>query len=96
MKIEISLDKSVSHGTFNTLREDVQTIVGEEGGYSKLELFVRRFEISFDGIGDAEILISYEEELKNYLGGIGDTEISERYRTTFGMSFKRIAVAEIW
>ena len=31
---------------------------------------MRRSEISFDGIGDAEISISYEEKVKNYLGGI--------------------------
>ena len=96
MKLEISLEKSVYHRAFHTLCEDVQTVVGKDGGYPKLKLFVRRFETSCDGIGDAEIWIFYEEKLKSDLGGIGDTEISTPHRRTFRMSLERIGVAEIW
>ena len=96
VKLELSMERSVSHRTIGTFRDDAQTIVGKDGGYQKLILFFpRRLEISFDGIGDAGISISYVGKLKSYWEGIGDTEISTLYERTFGRSFERIGVAQI-
>ena len=95
VKLELSMERSVSHRIIGTFRDDAQTIVGKDGGYPKLILFVRRLEISFNGIGDAEISISYVGKLKSYWEGIGDTETSTLYERTFGRSFERIGVAPI-
>ena len=95
VKLELTMERSVSHRDIGTFRDDAQTIVGKDGGYPKLILFVRRLEKTFNGMGEAEISISYAGKLKNYWEGIGDTEISTLYEKTFRRSFEMIGVAQI-